>query len=57
MDNLEKKIKELPHQRKTEDASIVVYDGDGNFVIEMYCARDGSVQVGNQRLFFEDVCK
>ena len=54
---LAEKIRNAPHQRKTEDADIVVYDSEGNWVFEAYCPDGGSVQVGRKRLFLDDVRK
>ena len=42
---LEQKIREAVHQRKTDDASVVVRDRQGHWLFEVYGGDDLSVKV------------
>jgi hypothetical protein len=55
MTDVEIRVRDATHQRKTDASSVVLYDGEGRWVLEMYCPLNGSVQVGSYRIFFEDV--
>ena len=44
-DKLEQKIKDAKHQRKTDEASVVLRDKQGNWILEMYCGENILVQV------------
>lgn len=54
MTAVEKRVKEAKYQSKP-DATVVLYDADGRWILEMYCPLSGSIQVGSKRIFFEDV--
>ena len=54
MSSVEERIKNAKHQSKPDKASVVIYDGDGNWVSEMYLPIDWSVKVGGYRIFLED---
>jgi hypothetical protein len=43
--DLEDKIKNAPHQHKSDKASFVVYDKDGRFIYEMYAGAGMTMKV------------
>ena len=45
VEGLKQKIRNAPHQSKSNEASLVVYDGEGRWLFEVYGGHKGSVRI------------